>query len=288
MLHPGGHTDGVDDAWIGPAAANVAFEGAADLGFARLRRLLEQRDAGENHAGRAVPALQRVGLDEGFLQGMQFAVLRQSLDGGDLFACDGRDGRPARTHRGAVHQNGAGAALPLAAAIFRSGEVKLVAKHPQQQPSGVRYEPVAFAVDHQFHGPILRPEDHSPPVDYGFLEIDQEAERAAGSVEIVEALREMFVGETIDAFYFDDEDAFDEDIGEKFSNAVTLVVDWKGCLGFGLDAAVREFFHQSPLVYFFEKAGAKRVGYFEDGAEHTLGEITEMILIVRNSRFTDS
>jgi hypothetical protein len=38
------------------------------------------------------------------------------------------------------------------------------------------------------------------PLDFGLLEIDQKTEGPAGSSQIVEALRGMFIGEALDTF----------------------------------------------------------------------------------------
>src|ERR1700678_1028540 len=111
-----GHLNRSDDARISTAAADIAFERAADFGFGGLRRLLEQADTRQDHAGRAVAALHGVRFDEGFLQGVQLPVLREALNGCDLFPSDRGNAYEAGPDGSSVNQDGAGAALTFAAA----------------------------------------------------------------------------------------------------------------------------------------------------------------------------
>src|SRR5688572_23991830 len=74
------------DVVIAGAAAEVAFEPVPDLGFARLRVVLEQLDRGHDHAGRAEATLQTMHLPEALLDRIIFTIGRQSFDGFDLGA----------------------------------------------------------------------------------------------------------------------------------------------------------------------------------------------------------
>jgi len=152
----GGSLHGNDNPRIRPAPANITFERAADLGLARLRRLLEKPDAPQNHARSAVAALQSVSFQESFLHRMQFAVLRQTLNGRDFFAGHHRHARHAGSDGRAFDQDGARAALSLAAPVFGAGELEFVAENPEQQARRVDHQPVVLLVDHEFHAPILR------------------------------------------------------------------------------------------------------------------------------------
>src|SRR3972149_5861891 len=58
--------NGVDDVLVAGAAAEVAGDGAADFGFARVGVSREQRRPGENHSRRAVAALEAEPLPEPF------------------------------------------------------------------------------------------------------------------------------------------------------------------------------------------------------------------------------
>src|SRR4051794_38470537 len=70
--------DRLHDVVIAGAAAQVAFEPGADLGFAGSRLVLEDLHRGHHHARRAEAALQAVALAEGRLHRMQLAVRRKA------------------------------------------------------------------------------------------------------------------------------------------------------------------------------------------------------------------
>src|SRR5262249_40862998 len=92
----GGGLNGVDDMLVARAPAEVAFEPVPDLLLARVGLAREQLTAGHDHARGAEPALEAVLRPERVLEGVQLAVLSQSLD---------------RRHLGAVgldRQHGAG------------------------------------------------------------------------------------------------------------------------------------------------------------------------------------
>jgi hypothetical protein len=152
-----GVLNGGDDARIGSAAANVALERAANFGFVGLWTFLEEADAREDHAGRAISALERVLIEEGLLNWMKPPVLFEALDGGDLFASDRENAGDAGAHGRAVDQDGAGAALALAASVLGAGEGEVVAEDPEEHAVGVEDDAVMLLVEDELHTSILRP-----------------------------------------------------------------------------------------------------------------------------------
>lgn len=82
----------------------------------------------------------------------------------------------------------------------------------------------------------------------------------------------MFIGEALHAFQFDNEHAFDEDIGIVFSNVLALIVNGERRLRSSLDATKREFPKQATLVHLFEESGAQGIGDLQDGGYHALRE----------------
>src|SRR5271170_909030 len=155
MLSSSRHLHGRNNPRIRAASANIALQGAADFRLAGLRRLLQESDDRKYHAWCTVTALQRVGLDEGVLHRMEFAVLLQTFNRRDLFAGDSGHARHARSHGRALNQHGACAAMALAASVFRAGEFQFVAKDPEQHARRVYKEPVVLLVDDEFHSLIL-------------------------------------------------------------------------------------------------------------------------------------
>src|ERR1035438_5010911 len=88
---------------------------------------------------------------------MQMAILRQTFDGGDRFAghagCEGNAGTRGRS----IDEDGAGAALALAAAVFAARQSEVVTEHPEEHAVWVDFQAVMFLVDDEFHNLSLRP-----------------------------------------------------------------------------------------------------------------------------------
>ena len=78
----------------------------------------------EPQLDQAEAALEAVVVDEGLLHGMQGALQRQALDGGDLGVVEGHGEGHAGIHPPPVHDHRAGAALAAVAALLGSGQVQ--------------------------------------------------------------------------------------------------------------------------------------------------------------------
>lgn len=133
----------------------MPVEFAGDLSLARIGNSLEQRHAADDHAGRAVTTLHRVSLDKSFLNGMQFSILFQAFDGGDLFPLSLAHGSDARTYRSPIQQDCASAALAFAAAILGSSKVEFFAEDVEERPLGIGLDSTPGSVDDQFHTTII-------------------------------------------------------------------------------------------------------------------------------------
>jgi hypothetical protein len=83
---------------------------------------------GKDHAWCADAALGSTLFEETLLNGVEFLVDNEALDGGDLGAFGLQDGDEAGVDELAVDQNGAGSALAFAATFFGSGEVQIFAE----------------------------------------------------------------------------------------------------------------------------------------------------------------
>src|SRR5580700_4227651 len=142
----GGALDGAENARIGAAAADVAVHVADDVVAAWI--LVGRKQSGGLHdlAGLAIAALRHLQIEPGFLQRM-VAIGRQALDGGDVLARHHGDRRLARAHRPAVEMHRAGAAHAGAAAIFRAGELEVLAHHPEQRRLRTGIHSRRFIVD---------------------------------------------------------------------------------------------------------------------------------------------
>ena len=116
-----GLLDGLEDAHIAGAPAEVAAETFLDFGECGVRVFVEQVVGGEDHAGGADSALRSAAFEEALLDGVEFFATGEAFDRGDARAFGLENGDEAGVDELSVHEDGAGAALAFAAAFFCSG-----------------------------------------------------------------------------------------------------------------------------------------------------------------------
>jgi hypothetical protein len=131
---------------IARAAAEVAGECFTNPFGCWARLAVEQRFGGDEDAGRAVAALRRTAIREFLLQRMQPPVLDEALDRQDVAPIAFGREREAREHGIAVEQHRACAALAQLAAVFRPGELQILAQDLEQRLVGVDEYVDALAV----------------------------------------------------------------------------------------------------------------------------------------------
>src|SRR6267378_3995055 len=132
----------------GAAAADVGDRGV-DIRVRRLGFLLQERCYGHDHSRLAVAALRHVVLEPGLLYLVQRLGLREAFDRRDALARRSAHRVGARTNRGAINVDRAGAALRDAAAVFGAGQADLLADHPEQRRVGVDVEVMRLPVNGQ-------------------------------------------------------------------------------------------------------------------------------------------
>jgi hypothetical protein len=140
-----------DDVLVAGAAAQIAFQALPDLCLGRVGVLPQQVRGGHDHAGRAVPALQRVLLPECGLQWVPFAIT-DSFDRGDLgTVCLHRKYRAAfyrhSVHVSITHEHRAGTAVRGVAAHGSAGLSHDFSQVVDEQQSWLDVVGVADAVD---------------------------------------------------------------------------------------------------------------------------------------------
>ena len=133
------------DRRVARAAAQVAREARLHL---IQRRIPAERDRRHDHPGRADAALRAAVLDEGMLQRVTAA---QAFDRHHPRPVDLRDRHQARIHRRAVHEHGAGAALPFAAPFLGAGERAVLAQHVEETLHRVGVQATRRAVQGESH-----------------------------------------------------------------------------------------------------------------------------------------
>jgi len=132
---------------MGAAAADISLERLHDVGFAGILIFLQECDAANNHSGGAIGALECALVEKCLLYRMKLTVLFETFNREDGFSGSVADRELAGAAGRAVEQDGAGAALAFAAAVFRSGEAKLFAQRKEQSCVGIGFEGTRFPVD---------------------------------------------------------------------------------------------------------------------------------------------
>ena len=128
MAWPGGLLDGVEDAHVAGAAAEVSGEAFLNLVERWLGILIKQVVGGEDHAGSADTALGSAFFEEALLDRMEVLLVREPFDCGDVRALGLQDGDEAGVDQLSIHEDGAGAAFAFAAAFLGTGEVEVLAE----------------------------------------------------------------------------------------------------------------------------------------------------------------
>ena len=144
--------DRLDDIRIRAATTQIAAHQLADV-VGRARTPLAQETRGRHDLPRrAVAALERVVLDERFLQRVELAFFREPLDRRDLRAVMHQREREAREHALPTDHDGACAALTVIAALLRSREVEPVAQKVEERGPRLDFDLPGFPVDRERKG----------------------------------------------------------------------------------------------------------------------------------------
>ena len=143
--------DGLANALVGAAAADISAHGVVDVGVGGRRFFGQQGNRGHDLAGLAVSTLRNIGFHPGLLHRVA-GVGRKSLDGGDFFSGYAGNGRDARAGRFSLNVNGAGAAQSHTAAKLCAGHVEGVAQNPEQRHFGADIHRLRLAVQDKSDG----------------------------------------------------------------------------------------------------------------------------------------
>jgi hypothetical protein len=88
----GSDATGLKNVQIGATPAEIAGHSAQKLRFRRRWSFVQKAFEAHDLAGRTEAALKGIGVDEGLLHGIEYAMLRKAFDGGDglTFTVDGQ------------------------------------------------------------------------------------------------------------------------------------------------------------------------------------------------------
>ncbi|KJF70196.1 hypothetical protein RP75_27750 [Agrobacterium arsenijevicii] len=134
--------------WVGATPTDIAAHVFADILVSACVTFANTGDGRHDLARRAISALEGIMLDKSGLNRMHHTVGGlQAFDRRDGTALDlGRQGETAQNAL-AIDVNGAGTALSVVAALFRSWQIGVLAKCVEQCRSYVELEVVALAID---------------------------------------------------------------------------------------------------------------------------------------------
>lgn len=124
----------------------MALHPRGDVGPGQLGVFLKYFHSLENHSRRAVATLEGTLGQKRFLDRVQTLSFGQAFNREDGLFVDVRDRRYAGRNRFPIDKNRAGAALALAAAIFRSGQMKVLAQDIQERTLGISNDASFLAV----------------------------------------------------------------------------------------------------------------------------------------------
>jgi len=121
------------------AAAEVAFQGMANIRLGRVGVAVEQIHGGHHHTGGAEPALESVFFFKAFLNGMEITILGEPLYG-DYFAAIDLGGQHGAGFGGlSVDQDVAGTAAAGVAADVGAGQLQVLAQEVDEQGPGLHF-----------------------------------------------------------------------------------------------------------------------------------------------------
>ena len=112
--------------------------------------------------------------------------------------------------------------------------------------------------------------DDASPFHLGPAKIDQQGQVEPRDFQVVDALRQVLVGEPVDAFDFHKQAIFHHQICRVRADVLALVSHWIGRLGFHPRTAKVEFFHERPFVDLFQEARAEDIAHLVGSADHLL------------------
>jgi hypothetical protein len=130
-------------------AAQMFLHARIDLGIGGVRVFLQQPDCSHDHASSAITALERPSLKKCFLHWVQLPSLRQPFDRQHCLLVRVPDSRHAGGNTFAVDQDGAGAALAFATAVFRAREIKVLTQDFEQRTIGISSDSSGLAVNRE-------------------------------------------------------------------------------------------------------------------------------------------
>ena len=105
----------------------------------------------------------------------------------------------------------------------------------------------------------LRIVDYALPLDFGFLEVEEQGQFYARGFQVIYALSDVLICESVRTFQFDYELIFHQNIGEVIAHLISFVDDWKRYLTSCVQSARKEFAKQRPFINLLQIPSAEHI-----------------------------
>jgi hypothetical protein len=190
---PAREHNGLNDLLIARAPAQVPGDGFSDFSLTCSWIAIQEALGREDHAGSAIPALDRSFFHKGCLEGMEPLRGLDPFDCRHLFPIRLNSEHEAGVDRLSVQEHGAGAAISNKTSGLGAGEVKLFADHLKKRLVRLDCEYEGFVVDGNLNGLFhWHPNPPNPPLQRGANGISPLRERATCPLPLLEGGREGF------------------------------------------------------------------------------------------------
>src|SRR5436190_3819320 len=112
----------------------------------------------------------------------------------------------------------------------------------------------------------------------GLAEVEEQAKRFAGGLEVVQALGHENAVVVVGRLEFQQKHLLDEDVNAEFPYQDAVVVDLDRPLLLAANRVLAQLVNEGVLVHLLQEPAAERAGHLERAADHLLGEPIEPLL----------
>ncbi len=95
----------------------------------------------------------------------------------------------------------------------------------------------------------------------------------AGGLEVIDALRQMRVGNVVHTLQFHDDLLLDHQVGHVFAHVLPFVANWRRNLSLGAHTTKRKLPKQGSFIDLLQESDTQHIGNFEGGANYGLCQI---------------
>jgi hypothetical protein len=105
------------------------------------------------------------------------------------------------------------------------------------------------------------------PMEFRALKVNQKRDLQTGGLQVIDALRHVFRGETFSALELYDDLILNQEIGQILADDPALVGNPQGSLWSNTEAAAPKLVHQRTFINLFDKSAAQSIRDLEGAAQ---------------------